>query len=224
MMDEAKQRKFQTDGDSEADVWHLRNDYVPNKECLNKDPPDGSSHTLFSSTEPGSSEEAVRLRRLLGVPHGVGIICGLIVGSGIYISPKGVVRETGSVGLSLIMWLVAGAKAAVGASVMSELGTTFPYSGGMYSYLSEMCGPFWGFLYGWMYVLMTRPGSNAVKCLIFGKYILQPFYQECEPPQASVTFIAVCLACMLNLITYISPDFSFITKYKIKNFFYLLHE
>ncbi|ELT87188.1 hypothetical protein CAPTEDRAFT_49793, partial [Capitella teleta] len=52
--------------------------------------------------------EKVELKRQLGVLHGVGICFGLIVGSGIYITPSGVIQNAGSPALCLVLWSVAG--------------------------------------------------------------------------------------------------------------------
>ena len=111
----------------------------------------------------------------------------------------GVIRSTGSVGLALVLWVVAGIIGTLGALCFAELGTTFPQSGEKYVYLREMFGDFAGFIYLWSYLLLLRTGSNAIKALTFARYALQPFFQEgCPPPDQAIVLLAVCLICKLG--------------------------
>lgn len=62
--------------------------------------------------ENGKNEEkdetTVHLRRELGLLPAASLIIGTVVGSGIFIAPKSVLLNSGSVGLSLLVWALCG--------------------------------------------------------------------------------------------------------------------
>jgi len=144
--------------------------------------------------------ETVQLKRTLGLRSGVSLIVGLIIGSGIFVSPKGVLQEIGSVAGSLIVWTVCGVISLIGALCYAELGTSVPRSGGDYAYITEALGGLPGFLFLWCAVLILMPTGIAIASLTFAYYILQPIFPTCEPPDTSLRLIAACSICELFFI------------------------
>ena len=69
---------------------------------------------MLPSKSDGEAEKT-KLRRELTLVDGASIIIGIIVGSGIFVSPKGVLQYSGSVGLSCIIWLLSGLLSFIGA-------------------------------------------------------------------------------------------------------------
>lgn len=55
-----------------------------------------------------TDEELVHLRREIRLLPAVSFIMGRVVGSGNFIAPKGVIMNSGSVGLSLLVWGLCG--------------------------------------------------------------------------------------------------------------------
>lgn len=95
----------------------------------------------------------------------------LLCSSGIFSSPTQVDLNSGSVGASLIIWLVAGLLAWTGASSYAELGSTIPLNGSSQAYLHHIYGPLPSFLFSWTAVSILKPGSAAIISIIFGDYI-----------------------------------------------------
>ena len=145
------------------------------------------------SDSNGKADKKPQLKRQLTLTQGVAVICGLMIGSGIYISPGGVIRGTGSTGLDLIVWILGGIISTFGALSFAELGTMYPRSGGKYVYLNEMYGEWAGFFYLWGEMIFSRPASNSIKALTFARYCVRPFFPECSAPKSVELLLAVML-------------------------------
>ena len=92
---------------------------------------------------------------------------GAVIGTGIFITPADIARALPHHGLILLVWLVGGLLTLAGALSYAELGALFPRAGGMYHYLKEAYGTFWGFLYGWACFLVIMSGGIAALAVAF---------------------------------------------------------
>ncbi|KAF8564870.1 hypothetical protein P879_04739 [Paragonimus westermani] len=142
----------------------------------------------------------VELQKRIGIIQGVSVVVGIIIGSGIFVSPVGVLRATQSVGLSLIMWIVTGLFSTLGAVVYTELGVTIPRSGGEYTYILETFGVFLAFLSLWTTFFVTGAVSCAVNSLVFAEYLLRPFFLTCDIQRSTLHLVAIWALLTLSFI------------------------
>ncbi|XP_043982818.1 cystine/glutamate transporter [Gambusia affinis] len=131
----------------------------------------------------------VELGKKVTLLRGISIIVGTIIGAGIFISPKGILKHSGSVGMSLTVWIACGVLSLFGALCYAELGTCIKKSGGHYTYIMEAFGPQMAFIRLWADLIAIRPAATAVISLAFGRYILEPLFMPCSVPPLAVKLV-----------------------------------
>jgi APA family basic amino acid/polyamine antiporter len=114
------------------------------------------------------------LRRTLGLTDLVMLTLGTVIGSGIFLVPAVVLRQTsGSLTLAIAVWLIGGVLSFLGALTYAELGAANPEAGGLYAYIRDAFGPLPAFLYGWSSCLVIASGSIAALAVAFSNYLGQ---------------------------------------------------
>lgn len=115
---------------------------------------------------------ASSLSRSLGQRDLILIVIGTVIGSGIFLVPSTVLRQTGgSVPIALLVWVVAGVLSLLGALTFAELGAAKPDAGGLYVYIRDAFGPLPAFLYGWTAFFVLGSGSVATLAVAFTSYL-----------------------------------------------------
>ena len=171
----------------EADAMTL--DSQEDRPLLERDfstdaPPDGRKSQDSDDEEVGTVEDYPRniensvlpetsnLGRHLTWQSAYILVISRVIGSGIFATPGAVVRSTGSIGLSLLLWTVGAIVAACGLAVSLEYGCMLPRSGGEKVYL-EFTYRKPRFLASTMVAVQAVIlGFTASNCIVFSQYVL----------------------------------------------------
>ena len=151
---------------------------------------EASDNLLEEGEKSDPKTERFSLKKEVSLINGICIIVGTIIGSGIFISPTGILKKTQSVGLALMVWLGAGFIAIAGGLCYIELGTSIPKSGAEFAYLMEAFGPLPAYLFAWTCVWVLRPASRSIMAITFAQYVVKPVFPDCEPPQEVLKLVA----------------------------------
>ncbi len=120
-------------------------------------------------------------KRELGLLDGTMLVVGSMIGSGIFIVSSDMVRQVGSAGWLIAIWILTGLITVIAAVSYGELSAMFPKAGGQYVYLKEAYGKLTAFLYGWSFFAVIQTGTIAAVGVAFSKflaYLYEPVSDE----------------------------------------------
>jgi APA family basic amino acid/polyamine antiporter len=124
---------------------------------------------------------------------------GIILGSGIFLTPVSIAGMLGSPWVVLSFWVAGGALSLFGALTFAELAAALPRSGGIYVYLHEGLGPRIAFTFGWTYLLLIKPFAAAAVGIVFANHLNALFGVEWNPPAIACALILALTA--INVVT-----------------------
>ncbi|XP_003725429.3 Y+L amino acid transporter 2 [Strongylocentrotus purpuratus] len=177
---------------------------ISSRTSINPPQPGDDNSTSGDSTDGDSTDSKVAIPRHLGLWGCVWHTIGSVIGTGIFISPAGILRGTGgSVGLALIFWVVCGVIQTCGGFVYAELAVMIKKSGGELTFLHDAYGPAAAFLKLWIIVFFLTAAS-AIVAIIIPEYLLTPFFPCSGPPILAVRFMGICVVLFLVGINCVS--------------------
>src|ERR1700761_9301059 len=112
-----------------------------------------------------------KLKHSLGLLDGTMLVAGSMIGSGIFIVSADIIRNVGSAGWLIAIWVLTGFMTLTAALSYGELSGMYPNAGGQYVYLKEAYNPLIAFLYGWSLFTVIQTGTIAAVGVSFYKFL-----------------------------------------------------
>ena len=100
------------------------------------------------------------------------LVISRVIGSGIFATPGSIIQSVGSVGLSLLLWVVGAIVAGFGLSISLEYGCMLPRSGGEKVYLEYTYRHPRFLASTYIAVMVVCLGFTASNCVVFSQYVL----------------------------------------------------
>jgi basic amino acid/polyamine antiporter, APA family len=111
----------------------------------------------------------IPLKREIGLPTGILLVTGIMIGSGAFKKIAPMSRSLMSEPYILWAWIVAGIITIFGAFTYAGLSSMTDKSGGLYEYLRLIYGEFMSFLLGWNFFAIAGSGSIAALAFVFSE-------------------------------------------------------
>lgn len=112
------------------------------------------------------------LKNDIGFFGALSIVVGTVIGAGVFFRIAAMVAATQSASLTLLAWVVGGGLTICAGLSVAELAAAIPETGGAVKYLERSYGKLFGFLFGWVQVLIYNPGNIAALGIIFATQVL----------------------------------------------------
>lgn len=146
------------------------------------------------------SKEQIGLNRSLGLISSLSLVIGTVIGSGIFFKQAAVLDYAHSTNLALVAWLVGGLITMASGLTIAEIGSQMPHTGGLYVYLEKIYGKFWGFLAGWMQIIVYGPTLIAA----LGSYLATLLVAFFDLPKTSTPLLAVIVIALIAAFNLLS--------------------
>lgn len=144
------------------------------------------------------------LPRRIGFWGASAVMVGVIIGSGIFRTPPEIATHLDSPALILALWAAGGLLSLCGALTYAEMATMFPQSGGVYVFLREGLGRAVAFVFGWTYMLITKPFAAAGIAVVGTEHLLRLCRVDIADPDRKRLVIDAITTVILIVLTIIN--------------------
>ena len=165
--------------------------------------------SLLKESEGYKDLTGRELRKSLSFANAFSYVVGILFGSGIFISPSLVARETSNMGMAIVVWVFAPIPCLLAAFCYCELATLVKKTGGEFIFIKEAFGGLAAFVTIWAQAFVIFPLSHAILSIAIGEHITSLFYDINSTNGLWMTKgVAVCCMLVIVMMNSLSPDSS----------------
>lgn len=136
----------------------------------------------------------------IGWKTAAALVISNMIGTGVFTSLGYQISDLKNTTSILLLWLIGGILALMGAFIYSELASKFKQSGGDYIYLSRTFHPLFGYLSSWISLFVGFSAPISLAALAMGKYLnIFGFDLGKEFAIAMILIVAIFQSFSLNL-------------------------
>ena len=133
----------------------------------------------------------------------IGMIVGIVIGSGIFFRSDNILIATGgSISLGILVFCLAAISIIFGSLTISELATRSTKTGGIIAYAEDTCNNYIACAFGWFHTFLYYPTLICVVSWVIGIYSSLLFGVEATLiTQVLIGFVIMCILFICNILS-----------------------
>ncbi|KIW88152.1 uncharacterized protein Z519_11263 [Cladophialophora bantiana CBS 173.52] len=129
----------------------------------------------------------------------INLILGKTIGVGVYSVPSAIFAEVGSVGMTIVIWVVGAVISFCGLSVYLDLGTALPRSGGERVYLERIFRRPRMLATSMFMAYVVLLGFSTPNCIILGNYAVAALGAQAGVWNVrGIAVVVISLSCLIH--------------------------
>ena len=112
-----------------------------------------------------------QLNRRYGLFTAVGMVAGIVIGSGVFFKAQDILTKTGgNMPLGILAWLITGVLLIACAAQFAVMATKYEKVSGVVDYAEATCGKTYGYHLAWFMVNIYYPAMTGVLAWVSARY------------------------------------------------------
>ena len=146
------------------------------------------------------------LKEKYGLPTAIGMVVGIVIGSGVFFKAEAVLNKTGgNMPLGILAWLIVGLVMIVCSCVFATMANSYENASGVVDYADAVVGKRYAYNMGWFVATIYAPCLVSALAWISARYFCVLIGWEDQITAGSCMTMAGFLLCLSYALNALSP-------------------